>query len=293
MEQEMLEQQELREAQERLSAAKRKLELAEQMRLKRALAEYRAAEEKRIFEQQRERERIEKLHAERKAKEDEERLRLQRSKEAEERRLEAELAACQEAEQQRAKREAELRKIQEQAFLLEQEARRIESEAMRSKPLPQDETQTQSGLGRTLLFSHLSGLPAQQTPERAVSPQKAEVGVPEEYRVHNGRVDPRVFETRFGVQNASSFFVNPATGELVINGYRWRIEDSLSPRIWQHGCVVYIALVPGGYELRRVGTSDRIGVMPIAPVEGLTFEPLPEESAAIDQDELLMCEATQ
>lgn len=287
---------ELAAAQQRLTEAKERVAHAERLRLEKAaadLAAYRAAEDKKLREQQGERERIEAQHAKRQQEQAETEQRERQAKLAKERALEMALNQAEEEARRRAEKEAELRKVEDAAVLAEQEAKRLEAELARASAQPTHEEQPENI--RTTLFNRLSGLPAENPVVREV-PSGAEprgTAVPEAYAVRNGRINPRVFESRFELSHRGNFFVSPSTGELVLNGYRWRIEDSLSPRIWQHGCGVYIALVPGGYELRRVGTSDRVRVTPVGIVEGLTFEPLPEESAAVDQDELLMCEATQ
>lgn len=284
---------ELREAQERLAAAKRKLELAEQKRLKKTaadLAAYRAAEEKRIFEQQEARERIEAQHAKRQREQAEAEERERQAKRAEERALEMRLNLEQENARKKAEHEAELRKIEDAALLAEQEAQRSKAQLARASAQPVHEEQPENI--RAKMFSRLSGLPTENPVVREV-PSGVEpraTVMPEVYAVRNGRIDQRVFETRFGAQNRGVFFISPSTGELVLNGYRWALADAVNPRVFQHSCEVYIALVPNGYELRRVGTSDRVGATPLAPVEGLIFEPLPE--TAVDKDELILSEVS-
>jgi hypothetical protein len=296
------EQAELEAAQKRLAEAKQAVALREKMLLDKAaadLAAHRAEAERKLAEEKRERERIEAMHAKRKAERQAAEEAERQAKLAEERRLEAEFAAREQDARDKAKKETEVKKVQDAAFALEQEAKRLEAELRRNRPLiTEDPTYTapisEVGVdtdtgGRERLFART--LQSQSQREAENKTPEAPKETPSEYLVKNGRIDPRVFEQRFGVEHRGNFFLAPSTGFLILNGFSFKLDESVSGRIWQHNAEVYVALTTSGYELRKVGTSDSVRVIPLGISEGCTFEPLPSE--AVDQTEVLLCERSR
>jgi hypothetical protein len=297
--QKTLEQIELEAAQVRLSEARQAVALRERMLLDKAAADiaaHRAAEEKKLNDQRLEVERINRMHAERKAKQAEAELREKQLKDAEERRLEAEFNARQEEVRKRAEHEEFLRRVADATFALEQEEKRLAAELVRSTPVARDDNTTHCAevpegdvdsdtQGRQRLFLRTLGV--QSKLQSAQTQSETPNGVPKEFLVSDGRIDPRVFAQRFGIDRRGNFFVSPSTGELILNGYRWHLADSTNPRIWQHGTEIYVALDVNGYVLRKVGTSDSVRVTPVDVIVGITFDPLPSDSESVDDENIV------
>jgi len=126
---------ELQEAQRMLARAQqRKADALESARVAAAaaLAKNLADEEERLLTAKRESEAIQKMWAEKKAAEEQARRTADAAKAAEMRRLEAEAEARAQAVRQEEERQARVRRVEEAAFVAEQEAKALEQELLRA-----------------------------------------------------------------------------------------------------------------------------------------------------------------
>jgi hypothetical protein len=153
-------EEELALAQERVAEAKRKLDALEQLRIQRLrqeLADKAADEERRRFQQAEEQKLIEQRWLEKKRCEDEQCEAERRAKEAAQRELEHALAQAQEEQHQRQQHEKEIQRLADEAYLLEQEAKRREAELYANTPVVEAAADSVPATsGRDLLFARLT-----------------------------------------------------------------------------------------------------------------------------------------
>ncbi len=302
-------EQELAAAQQKLEEARQKVAQLDALRLQKAqveLAQKLADEAERLVEQKKEIERMNAKAAARKAEKAAAEEAERRAEWSAKRELEARLAKEEEAARVKREHEVKLAKIDADRHTAEVEAARLSAELARSTPAPiieQDQRQVgnfiestvdDSTQGRMRLFQRLDSGDTRRTDGLESMPDEQSQGIQQEYEVLNGKLSPRIFAQRFGIEHRGNFFLSPSTGELILSGYRWALSEAVSNRVWAHGVEVYVALDVDGYELRRVGTSHSVKVTPIDTVEGLILEPLapkPAPSAAVDQTELLLSDS--
>jgi hypothetical protein len=267
------EQLELKEAQTRFEAAQQKLREAEAKRLeltRQELARLQSERELRRAAQEEAQHKAEQLFWERKAKREAEAAEQLRKQREEEERL-ARQAEDLEAKQ-RARKDA-VRKTNEmanQAFLLEQEARRQEAEvAARLKrleddtPLEDHETiapaeNAQGGIANVLRGLRIN-LSASENSYAIAPPVKEVQKVPIEIKA--GRIHAVIFASRF--REANAFRFNVGTGDsFLVSGIRWKVEKPLH-RSWINS-QVYLSDDGMHYWMNKVGASDKVDVYIVA-----------------------------
>jgi translation initiation factor IF-2 len=160
MDQRLTAEEELALAQQRVAEARRKIDLLEEARLQKLrqeIAKAAAEDERRRFEQAEEQKLVEQKWLEKRRAEQQGLERERRAKEAVQRELERSLAKAEDEQLKRKEHEQEVERLANEAFLLEQEARRREAElvthtsAIHAASDPADAT-----TGRELLFCRLA-----------------------------------------------------------------------------------------------------------------------------------------
>jgi hypothetical protein len=152
-------EQELALAQQRLAEARKRIDLLEEARLQKLrqdIADAAAADERRRFLEAEERRLIEQRWLEKRRTEDVAAERERRAKEAAKRELEQSLAREEEEQRQRNEHEREIERLANEAFAVEQEAKRREAELYASTPVNQEASESTEANGRERLFSHLA-----------------------------------------------------------------------------------------------------------------------------------------
>lgn len=255
---------EVRLAQERLGEARKKLGEAKAAELKKAQEaqlQRKLAEQAVLVEAERKRKEVEDRWADKRREEAEAQERARQAQKAEDLRLEAEVSRLEEAARQSAKQQAEVSRLEQEAFQAEREAERIAAELVRPTSISTVESPAN---GRNLLFERLTGVEAPAAVEAQATPVDEKTReVPEEYLVIKGHLSTRVMAERFTEKHPGTFFLSPNSGDLVLNGYHFRLLDSVSPRSWNGATRVYITSEADGYFLNRVGSADRVGVVPV------------------------------
>lgn len=283
---------EIEQAQAALAAAKARKEAALKeniARVQAALAEQQAEEERRKVDREVLREEAERKYAERRRREREEQERQQAEERKRQREIEQAHNRAMAEKEEFDRKQREIARIADQAFLVEQEARALEAEKYRVHPVESEpearivpEVTVDSDTdGRKRLFART---PAEQNLSPVIPKQSEGHIVPDIFVPRNGKVSDAVFAARL----SKPFDFHGQ--EFTASGYKIRVEDAggLSHIYWRNGAQVQFVDDgnPFSYRLEIVGKPDQatratiIGVDELArfDMEELRDEAQPEWS---------------